>query len=529
MLKRKLLAVAAILFGNAGLIFAQNQPGTTTISGASQTNTSTTVSCQAYNIVDKSSIVPCDAGYTGVKFKTITKTCPSGTVTNSSDYNTSGCIPNSSIVQNPNTTRAVVNCNADANTSCASIPNAAGCPIGEHWTLLGTGTAHCVLDDPTCGVGTALTHDSKGNPSCTPIPPTCVPSSSSSTTACGTGYTGNAVITTTTSCPNGSWGAPATGTSTSTAGCVAMPVTCVPGTNTVANSPVYCGTSTSSGTKYTATTTTTTCPSGSYGAPSTTTSTSGYYTSGCNVTCSPGSSRYAQSCGAGYSGTMYQVITTSCPNGSYGDPSTNSTYDSSSCVSTMPTCTPSSTSSNNAPVSCGSSGSSGTMFTTTTITTTCPSGIYGSPSVSTSTSGYNTTGCNITCTPSSSVSTSPCPAGTTGTMTSTTTTTCPNGSYGAPSISSTGYNSSVCVQLSCAPPQVLSADGTSCITPVGLNCNGNRIRYASNSAPAGHSVKCWDEELVPNSNNTACVWVATGDVGLSRSNGSGQITGCIWN
>jgi len=47
----------------------------------------------------------------------------------------------------------------------APVPST--CAAGKHWTLLGSGIAHCVLDDPVCSGATPdLVHDALGNPSC---------------------------------------------------------------------------------------------------------------------------------------------------------------------------------------------------------------------------------------------------------------------------------------------------------------------------------------------------------------------------
>lgn len=66
-------------------------------------------------------------------------------------------------------------CNAGvAADSCRGVPTPPGCGAGKHWTTLGSGIAHCVLDDYACPAGSDLAHDSLGNPSCvaTPPPPT---------------------------------------------------------------------------------------------------------------------------------------------------------------------------------------------------------------------------------------------------------------------------------------------------------------------------------------------------------------------
>lgn len=45
----------------------------------------------------------------------------------------------------------------------ATPPN---CPGSKHWVTLGTGIAHCVLDDFVCPMAQHLVHDAIGNPSC---------------------------------------------------------------------------------------------------------------------------------------------------------------------------------------------------------------------------------------------------------------------------------------------------------------------------------------------------------------------------
>jgi hypothetical protein len=54
--------------------------------------------------------------------------------------------------------------------SCTPVPTPKGCPGGQHWTLLGSGVAHCVLDSISCGYGLSMTYDRMGNPTCSPTP-----------------------------------------------------------------------------------------------------------------------------------------------------------------------------------------------------------------------------------------------------------------------------------------------------------------------------------------------------------------------
>lgn len=54
--------------------------------------------------------------------------------------------------------------------SCAKPVTPTGCPAGQHWTMIGSGIAHCVNDDPVCVSPQILKHDALGNPFChTPI------------------------------------------------------------------------------------------------------------------------------------------------------------------------------------------------------------------------------------------------------------------------------------------------------------------------------------------------------------------------
>lgn len=107
----------------------------------------------------------------------------------------------------------------------------------------------------------------------------------------------------------------------------------------------------------------------------------------CAVTCSPGTvNNPPVACGAGFVGTKYTKTTTTCPSGIYSTPSvTTSNYDTSGCSVAAVTCIASTI--NNPAILCANG--FGTRFTTTT--TTCPAGAYGAPSVLTS--GYDTSGC----------------------------------------------------------------------------------------------------------------------------------------
>lgn len=77
---------------------------------------------------------------------------------------------------------AQVNCAINPGT-CQARPVPSDCQPGHHWTLIGSGIAHCVADDPPCAGGT-VNHDALGNP-------TNCQTSSTRTVDCGDGFTGN--------------------------------------------------------------------------------------------------------------------------------------------------------------------------------------------------------------------------------------------------------------------------------------------------------------------------------------------------
>ena len=328
--------------------------------------------CQPYNIVNKDSISACPVGYSGIQYKITTKACPSGSISTSQAFVTTGCIPLTGSGGQPQ--RPPLNCASDANSSCAKAPNAAGCPDGQHWTLAGSNVAHCVLDDFACPWGNSLKHDRLGNPSCIAntcpgnqvlqgdgiacacpaslaawTGSTCVVPCVSSTTpnsavACPAGYSGTMYTSTVVSCPGGPAGASTTSTSGfNTSGCAALPVTCTAGTAQGAGQNCGYGYNGSQFPLYT-----TTCPAGSYGAPST--SLTGWKTDQCvpaPVTCTASvSSLPGVACGPGYTGIMYQTAATSCPGGPYGSPATSySGYNTSACGcanggTNYPACTP---------------------------------------------------------------------------------------------------------------------------------------------------------------------------------------------
>lgn len=254
-----------------------------------------TATCVPYTIPIQSTVTACGNGLMGSKYKTSTKSCPSGAITTSADYDTSGCMTAPPSAGTVNTaTRCIVTPDA-----CGTNPVAKGCTSGYHWTLIGTNIAHCVADDPACPWGTSLRHDAIGNPSC--IQNTCP----SNQVLQGDGIS--------CACPvNTVWNG---------GSCVPAPPTCVAGAQRV--NPAACGTG-FSGTMYQIQTTT--CPAGPYGSPSTTTS--GYDTSTCTAlppSCSAGSWTEGTTCGdpSKYTGSMYRTDTTSCPWGAYGSPSTS--------------------------------------------------------------------------------------------------------------------------------------------------------------------------------------------------------------
>lgn len=340
-------------------------------------NTQAAVECKPFSIPVAETITECGAGLTGSKYKTTSKQCPSGLIVLSTEYDTSEC---RSIPAAPNAVNTVSKCVVTPD-ACAALPNVMACPTGMHWTLAGSGVAHCVQDDPTCPWGTSLTHDVLGNPSC-----------KANTCPSNQVLAGNGI-----SCV-----CPAALSVWNGASCTAPVVTCV--ANSTAEAPLACGPG-YLGTQFRSLVTS--CPSGPYGAPLTTFT--AYDTSGCTplpVTCTPGSVALApEACGLGYTGTMFKTATTICPTGSYGAPSVSTSgYDTSGCgcangASDYPTCTapppPCTPTSTTTSASCGT-GFTGTKFTTTTYL--CPSG------TDTST---NTSGCGCangaadypTCTP----------------------------------------------------------------------------------------------------------------------------------
>lgn len=149
------------------------------------------------------------------------------------------------------------------------------------------------------------------------------PADSSSSQTCAsyysnTNYTGNVYFYTTWSCPTMT-GAPVSSSSTDTSQCVLKPITCVPNSTTSSSA---CVAPFTGGTQVT--TTTVTCPSGQYGAPSTSSNTD---TSACTM-CSNTSESQSAACDAGFSGTKTRTKFTNSCTGSVS----YSSWDTSSCV-----------------------------------------------------------------------------------------------------------------------------------------------------------------------------------------------------
>jgi hypothetical protein len=291
-------------------------------------------SCTPYKVAIENTVMECGQGQMGSKYRTREKVCPSGVVTESETYDTSGCqvAPTGS----GGTMSREASCRLTPG-ACAPTPIAASCPIGQKWSLMGTGIAHCVDEDPVCPWGTSLRHDSLGNPSC--VANTCPSNQTLQSDGISCGCSSGLVW-------NGS-------------SCVPPTPSCYAGSATTASASCTYG-----GTMYYREQTT--CPSGPYGAPYTT----GYWDeSGCAaqpVTCTSDSYTESASCSGGMSGQQYRQVYTNCPSGAYGSPSTSyGAWNTNECTSA---CTPSSTTT---ATSCPS-GYSGTAYTTTTYS--CPSG-----------------------------------------------------------------------------------------------------------------------------------------------------------
>lgn len=346
--------------------------------------------CVPYKIPIASTMEACGAGLIGMKFKTKTKECPSGVVTESRDFDVSGCsypAPAPGTVNNTN--KCLVTPDA-----CAPAVNASNCQPDEHWTLQGSNIAHCVKNDPVCPWGTSLKHDFLGNPSCeqntcsggqvlqadgkscacpanmvlnggtcVPATPSCVEGIGKRTRSCPAGYTGTIRQEREISCPSGPYGAPVNGSwETVRASCMPevaepAPATCTPdSSNQYADCP--------SGTGTMSQTVTVSCPAGAGGAPKTTTS--GWNTSACSgpvttpppetggscangasdyPTCTPTTNNCTEkstastvACGGGFTGTRTVITTFLCPSGTSTD-----VVDNCGCANgadDYPTCTP---------------------------------------------------------------------------------------------------------------------------------------------------------------------------------------------
>lgn len=362
------------------------------------------VACTPYSIPVQATITDCGPGLTGTKFKTLNKVCPSGEVKESETFDTSACQP--AAIGSDGALTAAARCRITPG-ACASLPDPANCPTGRKWSLAGSGIAHCVDVDPVCPTGTELKHDSLGNPSCETV--TC-PSNKvmKSNGTCGCRI-------------HQEWNGSKCVTRVDEEPVCESEITHDGGT------PCVCGT----GTSYWRTERTctgayvrswrdnsrcrgasTACPSQPDPAPTPDPDPK-------PVTCRPSSSTASAACTGGATGTRTRTVTTSCPNGSTGSPSTSyGSWNESQC-SQPTTCTPSSSTESAA---C-SGGRNGSM--TRTVTTSCPSGSSGSPS--TSYGAWNENQCSAACTPRSTTSSTSCGSGYSGTKYITTNYACPSG------------------------------------------------------------------------------------------------------
>jgi hypothetical protein len=450
--------------------------------------------CITYSRPTPGTETACVGQPTRLRWKLTTKHCPSGLVTNSTDYDTSAC-------GLPNTTPSCDNQGTTTNqdSSCTAAGAAPGCPSGQEWRIVkpgdlapgfAVGTAHCVVPAsvlPLCNSGGA----NGAMLSCALLYPS---------RPFGVAFT--RIYNT----YNGSSNCIPTPTSGYNSNCFAQ---CIPGTTQTADSAVACGTG-MTGTKFTTTTRTTTCVGN---RPSVSTSTSDYNTAACTTrppivnNCNTGvANGTAVSCTSaglpGQVGTAYALVYTAHRLRFVCTTVAAPGYDTSGCT---PACTPSSTQQANPPVACGT-GMTGTKFTTTTTTVSCPSNLssvstsdYNTSACATPTPppipatpncntgsangtalsctsaglagqvgtaftlvytahntgavcttvaapGYNTSGCTVACTPRSTQRANPpvaCGTGFTGTKFTTTTTnyTCPGN---VPSETTSGYNTSAC-------------------------------------------------------------------------------------
>lgn len=270
------------------------------LSGAAFAQTAQS-SCTPYKIPIQATVTQCGPGLVGSKFRTMTKTCPSGEVVESNDYDTSSCAaaPTGAGGVMTQETRCRLIPGA-----CTGAPIAASCPAGQKWSLMGTGVAHCVDEDPVCPWGTSLTHDKNGNPSCAQN--TCPSNQVLQADGKSCGCTG--------------------GTSWNGASCV--PPSCYESTATTSTEACASG-----GTKYYRETTS--CPGGIYGAP---VKSGAWDESACQVTCREGPKAQTVLCTGARDGIMTRSNNVSCPNGPYGYETISwGTWDESRCVAR---CTP---------------------------------------------------------------------------------------------------------------------------------------------------------------------------------------------
>ncbi len=322
----------------------------------------------------------------GSKYKTLTKACPSGAMTESTNYDTSGC----TAAPSPAGTVNILSRCALTPDACASPPAPASCPSGTHWTLMGSNTAHCVQDDMACPWSYSLKHDFLGNPtcnqntcpatqslqgdgvscgcsagsmwngsSCVASAPTCIEQEVEVARSCSVGYTGIRWRTVYYTCLAGPYGAQTiTNGAWDTYDC--EPIGTTPAPTPTCTVSTYTDTALCSTEGWQTRQVVTSCPSGSTGAPYT--SYSSWDTSGCldsqsppaptptptplpaegggsSPSCSQTSSTSASSCGSGYSGTQTITTTYLCPSG------TSTSVDTSGCgcangANDYPLCTP---------------------------------------------------------------------------------------------------------------------------------------------------------------------------------------------
>lgn len=421
-------------------------------SASAQTQTQTPA-CVPYSIPIQSTIVACGYGMSGSKYKVTTKTCPGGAITNSTEYDVSGC---HMAPPTPGTINTSNRC-AVTPDACSSAPTPSDCPSGSRWTLEGTQKAHCVAVDPACGWGTTLVHDVNGNPSC--VANTC-PS--------------NKVLQ-----PDGiSCGCPAALPIWDGASCTA-PALCTPSTSStsVACSPLFF----KAGTFYQAITTVT-CPAGPFGAPVAAVT---YDTSGCiplAPTCTASSQTVGQLCANSTTYWQTRVKTTSCNSGANGPATiTYGAWDTSACAA-VPVACPANTTVGSNPT-CGANETAVPNSKVTTTTYDC-SGPTPVPTVTVTQPGTCMPNA-YTCVASTVVNPASCPANTTGTATSTVQTICNNGPYGVPDVFPAVVDTSACVPLRIeCTPSVVTNTAVAC----GTGFTGTKFTTTTTTCPSGQYV-----------------------------------------